>query len=958
MRQVADIAAAERQLGPVIEQALALFLSAAHARLLDGLPSRIVAAAATPDLANWPERERSWLALLERFVYAVLATIFSRRFRTEIREAQIRASVDSFVDTYIDAVWQQLKTFPEIIYDEVREEIAASVGSGESAQQTRDRVSDMLRINAPTRRLASQIQALERTIADPATSGPVRREARARLATLRRRDDRGAMRWWPKAAELARTLAVSALNAATASATDAYTQATGERRWRQWWSTGDDRVRAAHRQAHGQTRPVGEKFLVGGFPMDYPGDPAAPPDLVTNCRCSLLSLSAEQGQREQRAYQARARTTDTGRVVTAASDPRGGVSMDTAVTAEHEVVADQPPVLAAGKLPASATTARWRGVLAPMGVRSGDNRVIATPEGAPEHRSLPLPLLYQQATADLHRNSVVVGSITRIWSEDGQLMGEGLFDLGDETAREVVRKIDDGFHRWVSISMDKQTHRREYYRGEQKLEMAEVVLAEDDDDIQTVHVFSDWRVMSVTLVAEPAFHDAYIGLLDDVDEDDEEEPEVAVVTADATETEDAVAEPEQLEQVPGEAEFALPPWLEKKKAESSGEAMPGGRYPIKDEKSLRDAIRAVGRAGGKDGTEKDRNAVRKHIIARAKALKLDKLIPDTWNADGTLKPSKAASLMAAAGDKQAWYEAVAASVPMEPPSEWFADPQLTGPCKIRVTEEGRVYGHIAPWNEEHAALPGTPAPRSADGQYSKFHRHPVRCADGRRINTGPLAGSGHADEGERRLWAVQRHYDNPQYVIADVVVGEDEYGIWCSGALRYGVEPYQVMFADRYSFSGDWRGNELLAACLASVPGFHLDADDTVQALAASAGITEPMVVHSLAPQTVYEDGEAVVVLAAGVLPPAPERAASSARIEVSLNPPDPEEWGRRAGRGFVYGQEEAGQLLALRAEQERAQAALAAKAAEFTARMASREAARKADEVKALAARVLKVGA
>lgn len=56
-------------------------------------------------------------------------------------------------------------------------------------------------------------------------------------------------------------------------------------------------------------------------------------------------------------------------------------------------------------------------------------------------------------------------------------------------------------------------------------------------------------------------------------------------------------------------------------------------YPIADVSDLKKAIRAVGRGGA------SHNAVRKHIIKRAKALGQPDLIPDNWNSDGTMKES-------------------------------------------------------------------------------------------------------------------------------------------------------------------------------------------------------------------------------------------------------------------------------------------------------------------------------
>lgn len=55
----------------------------------------------------------------------------------------------------------------------------------------------------------------------------------------------------------------------------------------------------------------------------------------------------------------------------------------------------------------------------------------------------------------------------------------------------------------------------------------------------------------------------------------------------------------------------------------SGEAMPDGSYPIVSEGDLRNAIQAYGRA-------KDKEATKKHIMKRARALKLESLIPANW----------------------------------------------------------------------------------------------------------------------------------------------------------------------------------------------------------------------------------------------------------------------------------------------------------------------------------------
>lgn len=57
---------------------------------------------------------------------------------------------------------------------------------------------------------------------------------------------------------------------------------------KQWLATLDNRTRDTHQALDGQERPVDEPFEVDGMKIDYPGDPNAPPELVYNCRCTLV----------------------------------------------------------------------------------------------------------------------------------------------------------------------------------------------------------------------------------------------------------------------------------------------------------------------------------------------------------------------------------------------------------------------------------------------------------------------------------------------------------------------------------------------------------------------------------------------------------------------------------------------------------------------------------------------
>jgi uncharacterized membrane protein YkoI len=88
-------------------------------------------------------------------------------------------------------------------------------------------------------------------------------------------------------------------------------------------------------------------------------------------------------------------------------------------------------------------------------------------------------------------------------------------------------------------------------------------------------------------------------------------------------------EPEEAEDIEAEAaEIALKrAFSEEQRASMAkeGAALPDGSYPISNEGDLRNAIQAYGRA-------KDKEAAKRHIMKRAKALGKEDLIPENWKA--------------------------------------------------------------------------------------------------------------------------------------------------------------------------------------------------------------------------------------------------------------------------------------------------------------------------------------
>ena len=205
------------------------------------------------------------------------------------------------------------------------------------------------------------------------------------------------------------------------------------------------------------------------------------------------------------------------------------------------------------------------------------------------------------------------------------------------------------------------------------------------------------------------------------------------------------------------------------------------------------------------------------IVDDGNGIQEDEVLPDGVYVEG-MSPLDASALVACG--------MVAGAIPVEPPSSWFDNPKLTKATPLTVTDEGRVFGHIAAWHVDHIGMSfGTRPPRSRS-KYAYFHTGTLRTSEGSDIPVGQLTlAGGHAGLEASAEEAV-RHYDDTASAFADVHAGEDAYGIWVSGALRPGTTPEQIRAARASAPSGDWRpikGHlELVAVCQVNVPGFPI----------------------------------------------------------------------------------------------------------------------------------------
>lgn len=128
----------------------------------------------------------------------------------------------------------------------------------------------------------------------------------------------------------------------------------------------------------------------------------------------------------------------------------------------------------------------WSGVLARLGVPTGDGRIIAPGEGS--SRDLPLPLMWQELSDDGHGGSRVVARIESLSIGDGMVTATG--SMLDSAPHAVIEQLEAGL---LGPSVD--------------LDDIEYTM----DDQERI-VITKWRIAGATLVAIPAFADVSVTL--------------------------------------------------------------------------------------------------------------------------------------------------------------------------------------------------------------------------------------------------------------------------------------------------------------------------------------------------------------------------------------------------------------------------------------------------------------
>lgn len=423
---------------------------------------------------------------------------------------------------------------------------------------------------------------------------------------------------------------------------------------------------------------------------------------------------------------------------------------------------------------------RWRGLLAPLGITTGDGRRFKA-DGV-THRELPLALKWQRSDDMGHDDSIIIGSldtvnfgtvaeaITAEWiTADGvaslnfpdDTMGAwGQGELFDDVDPAVLPRLAE------DVAEARLLTERQVIGPSVDAGAAEAVLAEPGSDeavseerldeifeqawesgeeVALEVLFTTYEIAAATLVSIPAFAQCLPFTLDEVDDEEQAAALVASVRAS------------------GWADYPLAPLETGWNAATAARNL-ADHFTLDGETPDWDGFAAGFLWRDDDANPNTRGAygyglvdvvdghlaiVPKAVITAAKSLddggtskastteqtRMREVVTSIYARmatefnDDTMSVPWTASVTAAVTARTGRAVALLAAAGPVAPAEMFADPELTGITPITISDPDasgvrRVFGHVAAFGVCHAGIRDvcTTAPTSAR-QYAEFHRY-------------------------------------------------------------------------------------------------------------------------------------------------------------------------------------------------------------------------------------------
>lgn len=533
-----------------------------------------------------------------------------------------------------------------------------------------------------------------------------------------------------------------------------------------------------------------------------------------------------------------------------ATPAAGGDLMRPGAADQNDLSTPQPPTVIVTpmggplELPDVVEGTPCYGVAVVEGQWTGDRRQWAP--GSLEWAPLPFALKWQREEDEGHEGSIVVGRVDTMVRNGALLEWTGVLDTGPEgcyEAREVTHQIDEQMVRTVSITADdvdmvdvEVIYPQPVIEVPQPMALPGAPAEPADPGMidrpmtpyltpgEPAEIYHHGRIRSLTIVPEAAFVEAVIQL-----------GTPGAVVAAAVPSHGGATSDGPWDGPANEARLPSPmtvatgrdfyAWIDGSQVDNGEMPKTAGKFGHHEVSSdgnpgaanIKACQSGIGVLnGGRGGTsipDSDRPGVHAHLAAHLKDAGLE-----------------APPLTAAGGPIVADGHTI--TIPDVPPPWWFDEPtDVVMATALTVTDEGRIYGMLAPANVGHRAYRDRrlTVPRGVD--YSRFlGRQTIVAGGGRRLTGVITADCGHCPPAASADPSVRmQHYDNSCSVVADINIGENDNGVWVAGALKHYVTADQVSNMMGCVLSGDWAPHpdkpgqmEFVAALLVPVPGFPM----------------------------------------------------------------------------------------------------------------------------------------
>ena len=505
---------------------------------------------------------------------------------------------------------------------------------------------------------------------------------------------------------------------------------------------------------------------------------------------------------------------------------------------------------------AGMTGTKWEGILVVEGAETGDGREFVP--NSITWAEMPLPL--RRNIEDSHggvptTKAVLVGRIDAVWRDPDnplQIRGRGVFDDAGEHGAEAVRLIKGKFLKGVSVDPD------DIKDSDVELVFPDVdENASDEEQLMQMFatpektIFHAGRLRAATLCDIPAFVEAQIWLAD------EAAPATIVAAADSAHfgllSDRPWHGPAQETRLRGNTTAA-------KLRQSFAHVRTGDAQTTSFSRFLHHEIDESGTVGPANVTAvlaamRTINAGRASTLSSGERLAAYEHLAQHMRAAGLVPPPYEPGDVLVASSSP---------YPERPPRAWFENPQFTALTPLTITDDGHIFGHGAAWNSCHTSFADvcTTAPR--EGEHSYFRLGEVVTAEGDHIAVGTITlGTGHASTRGLTASKAVEHYDNTGTAVAFVASGEDEHGIWISGAIRPGTPEQRVTELRAAALSGDWRriGGQLRLVAFLAVnhPGFPVPRLSTFVSKSQQLSLVASGVVTQDMRPAVVEDHSAIM---------------------------------------------------------------------------------------------------